>query len=137
MTDAMARKNPYVGEESASAYAKRRRAREPAFARAVEEEFDRLRLARDIRAARELRKISHTELGRRVGTKQPHIARLELAKALPRLDVLHKIATALGFRLEVRLVDAAKTGCGYRLPLAFSPGIDSRSKPGPLFTSPS
>ena len=36
---------------------------------------------------------------------QPHIARLELGKALPRLDVLHKVAAALGLRLEVRLVD--------------------------------
>jgi ribosome-binding protein aMBF1 (putative translation factor) len=105
----MSRKNPYVGEESPREYAKRRGARDPEFARAFEEEFDKLRLAREIRVARERRNLSQMELARRIGTKQPHIARLELGKALPRLDVLHKIAAALGLRLEVRLLDDATT----------------------------
>ena len=108
----MARKNPYVGEESPGEYARRRGARDQEFARAFDEEFDKLRLARELRAARERRNLSQTELAHRVGTKQPHIARLELGKALPRLDVLHKIAAALGFRLEVRLREVAATKTG-------------------------
>ena len=109
MDSAMPRKNPYIGGESPGEYARRRGAREPEFASAFEEEFDQLRLAREIRHARERKKISQTELAQRVGTKQPHIARLELGKALPRLDVLHKIAAALGLRLEVRFREAAAT----------------------------
>ena len=109
MDRAMTRKNPYIGGESPGEYARRRGAREPEFASAFEEEFDQLRLAREIRNARERRKVSQTELAQRVGTKQPHIARLELGKALPRLDVLHKIAAALGLRLEVRLREVAAT----------------------------
>jgi ribosome-binding protein aMBF1 (putative translation factor) len=105
----MPRKNPYISDESPDEYVRRRGARDPEFAVAFEEEFDKLRLAREIRLARERRNLSQTELAERVGTKQPHIARLELGKALPRLDVLHKIAAALGFRLEVRLREVAAT----------------------------
>ena len=41
----MPRKNPHIGEESPGEYARRRGARDPEFATAFEEEFDKLRLA--------------------------------------------------------------------------------------------
>ena len=37
-----------------------------------------------------------------VGTKQPAIARLESGKVTPKLDLLEKIAFALGRTLDIR-----------------------------------
>lgn len=75
--------------------------RDPVFA----SEFDRLRVARRVRELRELRNLSQTELAARVGTRQPNIARLESGRSLPTLDVLQRVAHALGVQLEVKLVD--------------------------------
>jgi len=97
-------KNPYLGRESTTQYVRRRSARSPEFAAAHAEEFDRLTVANEIRRVRERRKLSQEQLAARVGTSQPHIARLETGRATPRLDVLHRIATALNFRLDVRFV---------------------------------
>lgn len=99
----MARKNRRVGGDVME-YVRRRSARDPEFAAVFEAEFDKLQLARQIRAARMARGLTQHELAERVGTKQPSIARLERGKAIPRLDVLTRIAVAIGMTLEIRLV---------------------------------
>jgi HTH-type transcriptional regulator/antitoxin HipB len=74
---------------------------DPVYARLHEAEFDKMQLARRVRALREAKHVSQGELARRAGTKQPAIARLESGRVLPRLDLLQKIAVALQARLEV------------------------------------
>jgi len=83
-----------------------RDAREPGFAALVQAEFDKLELARRLRLMREASHLSQAQLAARVGTKQPAIARLESGRYLPRLDLLARVAAALGARLDVRLLPA-------------------------------
>jgi transcriptional regulator with XRE-family HTH domain len=77
---------------------------DPLLAAAVTEEFDKLQLARQLKTLRESRKLSQAELATMVGTQQPAIARIESGRGVPRLDFLHRVAVALGGRLDVRLV---------------------------------
>ena len=66
----------------------------------------RLELAQTVHALREKRGLTQTDLARKVGTRQPNIARLERGEAsgLPSLDLLGRVADALGGRLDVRIV---------------------------------
>jgi DNA-binding XRE family transcriptional regulator len=82
----------------------------PGFARAYDEAFDQLQLARKIRALREAKHLSQGELARRVGTKQPAIARLESGRVLPRLDLLQKVAIALEARLSLTFLPRRQAG---------------------------
>ena len=74
------------------------------FAAIYHEEFNKLALARQVRELREKQKLSQAELAEKAGTKQPAIARLESGRVIPRLDLLQKIAHALGMRLDIRFV---------------------------------
>ena len=78
------------------------RARDPAFAAALDTQLDKLKLARSVRKVREALGWSQAQLAHRVGTKQPGIARLESGRVVPKLELLNKIAVAAGRRLEVR-----------------------------------
>ena len=80
-----------------SAYIAERRARDAEFA----EEFDKLQLARHMRELREQAGLSQRELAARVGTQAPGIARIESGRFAPRLEVLHRIAAALGKRVRI------------------------------------
>lgn len=71
---------------------------------AFQVEFDRLQLARRVKDLRGKHDLSQEELAQLVGTKQPAIARLEAGNVLPRLDLLERIAHALGSHLDVRFV---------------------------------
>jgi DNA-binding XRE family transcriptional regulator len=97
------KKNPHVGG-TLDSYIARRDAREPGFAEGVREAFDHLQLARKVRSLREKRGLTQTELAELIGTRQPAIARLESGRAVPKLELLEKIARALGLRLDVRFV---------------------------------
>lgn len=99
----MSRKNPHVGG-SLDAYIAKRSAREPGFSEAVQEAFDHLQLARKVKALREKRGLTQAELAALIGTKQPAIARLESGRAVPKFELLEKIARALRLRLDVRFV---------------------------------
>lgn len=101
------KKNAHVGGD-AGEYVRKRMARDPELAKRVQVEFDRLQLARRVRALREARKLSQGQLAELAGTKQPAIARLESGKVVPRLDLLQKIARALGMRLNVNFVSSRR-----------------------------
>jgi len=81
-----------------------RDAREPGFKARVKTLVQQLGLGRQVRSLRAKRKLSQVELAKRVGTGQASIARIEAGKAVPRLELLGRIATALGasVRLELR-----------------------------------
>jgi len=88
--------------KTVSRYVAERRARDTEFA----EEFDKLQLARQMRELREKAGLSQAQLAARVGTQAPGIARIESGRFAPRLDVLHRIAAALGKRVRIQF-DAA------------------------------
>ncbi len=79
-------------------YIAERRARDVEFA----EEFDKLQLARQMRELREEAGLTQAQLAKRVGTQAPGIARLESGRFAPRLDLLHRIASALGKRVRIQ-----------------------------------
>jgi ribosome-binding protein aMBF1 (putative translation factor) len=87
-------------------YIQAREAADPTFAEKLNEEFNKLKIARQIKAVREALHISQGQLADRAGTKQPAIARLESGRVIPRLDLLHKIARAMGMKLDVNIIPA-------------------------------
>ena len=100
----MAKKtNPHVGQD-AGEYIRRRMARDPELQKRVEEEVSRLEIAQLVKALRERKRLTQTELAELAGTKQPAIARLESGRVVPRIDLLETIARALGMRLNIRFV---------------------------------
>ncbi|WP_245665442.1 helix-turn-helix transcriptional regulator [Actinoplanes subtropicus] len=54
-----------------------------------------------VRRLRDERGLSQSSLAETARTTQPVVARLEAGGALPTLPVLHRIARALGLRLEI------------------------------------
>lgn len=51
--------------------------------------------------------LTQTELARRMGTTQPTIARIEGGGRMPTLDMLERLANAVGQRLDISLGPAA------------------------------
>jgi ribosome-binding protein aMBF1 (putative translation factor) len=78
--------------------------RDPEFRQAYEELEPEFQLVRQLIDLRLKRGVSQTELARRVGVKQPSIARLEGRGKTTDLKFLGRVAKALDARLEVRLV---------------------------------
>lgn len=87
-------------------------AKDPSFAAGLDEQFDKYRLAQQLKAMREKAGLSQKQLAERVRTKQPSIARIERARTLPRLDLLQRVAHALGAEMVVsfRRVQRARRG---------------------------
>ncbi len=108
MTRAVKKSAPAVKREhigaDVMAYFRQRAADDPVFAAASREEADKLQLARRVRELREAKGLSQTQLAEMIETKQPSIARIESGRALPRLEVLQRIAAALGMRLTIDFV---------------------------------
>ena len=64
-------------------------------------ELDKLALARSIKELRESQKMTQEQLAARAHTAQSAIARLESGKVVPRLDLLQKVANAMGRKLTI------------------------------------
>jgi len=88
----------------------------PSFRKAVEEHKERAMLAFLLRQAREHEAISQNELARRAGVTQSVIARMESssAKPLPRIDILKRIMTAMGYET---IITAQKGRLAFRAAL--------------------
>jgi DNA-binding Xre family transcriptional regulator len=87
---------------------------DPAFKReyaALEPEFQIIRQIIELRIKR---KMTQTELARRIGTAQPNVARLESQKRIKNLDYLQRIANALDADVQVRIVPRAASGARNR-----------------------
>lgn len=74
------------------------------YAAAYEEAGLALRMAGLFYAARTGAGLTQTELARRMGTTQPTIAKIEGGGRVPTIDMLDRLARAVGQRLEVSLV---------------------------------
>ena len=72
----------------------------------VQKEYDKNKLSFEVAQmvieTRIAKKMSQKELAKRIGTKQPSIARIENGNSLPSLRLLKKIASALGTELRVK-----------------------------------
>ena len=100
--------------------------------RGVEHARLRLELAQTVHDLREKRGMTQADLARHVGTRQPNISRLERGEAvgLPSLDLLHRVAHALGGRLDVRIVRPASRKRTSRTTARRKPGAKRRGPPG-------
>jgi len=79
------------------------RKKDPAFALAL----DKVRLAKRLRRLREARGINQADLARAVKTTQSSIARFESGDHVPSLELIQRVAHALGVRVRVELEEAA------------------------------
>ena len=105
----MAAKKSGRARGSAGEYVREAMAADPAFAAVVRAEFDKLELARELRRMREKAGLNQTELAARAGTTQSAIARLESGRVVPKLDLLSRVAAALGRRVRVKFAPEART----------------------------
>jgi ribosome-binding protein aMBF1 (putative translation factor) len=80
-----------------------RKARDAAFALALEELRPERVLMRAMVEARARAGLTQAQLALRMGTKQPVIARLEAGRRSPNVRTFRKLAAATGSRLVVRL----------------------------------
>lgn len=87
---------------------RRREADDPEFAAAAQDERDKRALAHRLRELREGAGLSQAEVAERIGTKQPSIARIERGQALPRLEMLQKLARVFGMRVQIEFVPARR-----------------------------
>ncbi|ROS27970.1 helix-turn-helix domain-containing protein [Cellulomonas sp. PhB150] len=62
-----------------------------------------------IRATRERAGLSQARLAALAGTSQPAVSRYEAGTASPSMATLERLMAAMGARLEVQVVDAART----------------------------
>jgi len=62
------------------------------------------RIIEEIIIARREKNMTQKDLAMLIGTKQSNISRLESGNYNPSLDFLNKIASAMGKRLEVRML---------------------------------
>jgi len=68
--------------------------------RGITEVFHRIRIGDRIKELREAAGLSQKELAEKCDLRQQHIARVELGKYSTGIDILSKIAAALGVRLD-------------------------------------
>ena len=68
------------------------------------EAYEALEPAYQVARLRTMRGLTQQQLADLIGTKQPSIARFEGGERDPRLSFLRRVANALGYRVEVRLV---------------------------------
>jgi len=62
------------------------------------------KIIEEIIMARKERKLTQKDLAELIGTKQSNISRLESGNYNPSLDLLNRIALAVGKELEVRMI---------------------------------
>lgn len=80
-------------------------AEDPEFSALVDAAVRRRELLRSFGRRREALGISQRTLAARMRTQQPAIARLERGESNPKLSTLERYAAALGFDLDVTLVE--------------------------------
>lgn len=72
----------------------------------VKEAYDALEPAYQLACLRIAKGLTQAELAEKAGVRQPNIARLESGKHQPTLELLRRVAAALGYKLDVRFIPA-------------------------------
>lgn len=84
-----------------------RKKRDKAFATGFDEGYEEFKIGVMLREARETAGLTQEELAKRLKTKKTAISRIENHAEDIKLSTLERVATALGKRLEVSIVNAA------------------------------
>ena len=88
--------------------------------------WERTALARAVALAvighRVKRGLTQTQLAAQLGVRQPQVARLEMGEHTPSLEMLQKLARALGLRFIVEVAPAGASAPEHAL--ALPPGVD-------------
>jgi ribosome-binding protein aMBF1 (putative translation factor) len=61
--------------------------------------------------------LTQTQLGQKLGVRQPHVARLEMGEHTPSLEMLQRLSRVLGMRFIVEVAPAGETERESRLVL--------------------
>jgi len=88
-------------------YITERKKRDKVFAIGFDEGYKELKIGVILRQARESEGLTQEELAKRLKTKKTAISRIENHAEDIKLSTLERVATALGKRLEVSIVNAA------------------------------
>lgn len=141
----MARKNPIVVDDvepitqpfDLDGWIAREDAAHPGFAAEVEAELAELRLQDRLRALRRERKLSQAQLARRMGVSQSAVAQMETAEP-GRMEVrtLAKVATALGYRLQLTFDRAHPLPAGMTVRAAKGQPLEVESTDGTITRVP-
>ncbi len=78
--------------------------KDPKFVSEWEKVEPEYQLARSLIGARLEKKMTQTELARKIGSKQPVVSRIEAMASLPSVSLLKRIADALNTRLVIRFL---------------------------------
>ena len=76
----------------------------PKFVREWEKIEPEYQLARSLIGLRLKKKLSQTDLARKIGTKQPVVSRIESMTTSTTISVLKRIAQALDVKLQIRFL---------------------------------
>lgn len=78
--------------------------KDPKFVHEWEKTEPEYQLARSLIGARLKKKLTQSQLAKKIGSKQPVISRIEAMAELPNISLLKRIAEALNSKLEIRLL---------------------------------
>ncbi|MGK2877783.1 MAG: helix-turn-helix domain-containing protein [Solirubrobacterales bacterium] len=84
-----------------------RTTRNPEFPSMVEQAQARRALLRELAEVRQSLELSQTQVAATMGTSQSSLARLESSAADARLSTVERMASALGLKIQFRLLDAS------------------------------
>jgi len=76
--------------------------KDPKYRRAYEDLEPEFQIAFQVIEARIVKKMTQSELARKIGTKQPVISRLELMKSMPTITLIKRLAKALDKKLTIQ-----------------------------------
>ena len=99
----MGKKHPHISDGTFGDYLDERDRKEPGYKARVDALADQHAIARRVRSLREKRKLSQAELASLAGTGQASIARIESGRFIPKLDLLSRVAGALGAQLKIEI----------------------------------
>jgi ribosome-binding protein aMBF1 (putative translation factor) len=86
------------------AYIKKRKAADREFAAEFEEGYQKFKIGVILREARKAAGLTQEELARRIKTKKTAVSRIENHSRDIRISTLEKVASALGKRLQIRIL---------------------------------
>ena len=78
--------------------------KDPEFKQLFDEYDKQLEIAYQILQLRKKKKVSQSQLAKKIGTTQSNVARMEAGKQNFSTDMLVKVASALGKTLEIKFV---------------------------------
>jgi HTH-type transcriptional regulator/antitoxin HipB len=86
------------------AYIKKRKAKDRVFASGFEGGYQKFKIGVILKEARKAAGLTQEELARRIKTQKTAVSRIENHSRDIRLSTLEKVASALGKRLQIRIL---------------------------------